>query len=65
MKRDGTTSANKTIRKGEAHSMAKLTEKDILDIRASNIGTMKLAEQYGVNYPYIWRIRTNQVWKHI
>jgi hypothetical protein len=65
MKRDGTTSANKTIRKGQAHPMAKLTEQDILNIRTSDIGTMKLAEQYDLNYSHIWKIRTNKVWKHI
>jgi hypothetical protein len=65
MKRDGTSSANKTIKKGQAHSMAKLTEKDILDIRASDLGTMKLAEKYNVDYTHICRIKSRKLWKHI
>lgn len=65
MKRDGTSSANKTPRKGQAHPMAKLTEKDVLDIRASEEGTMSLARKYGVIYTRIWSIRTRKSWKHI
>jgi hypothetical protein len=65
MKRDGTSSTNKTIRKGQEHSMAKLINQDILDIRASDLGTMKLAEKYGVGYSHIWKIRTMKSWNHI
>jgi hypothetical protein len=65
MKRDGTSTANITIKRGQAHSMAKLTETDVLDIRASKEGTMSLAEKYGVRYTHIWKIRTRRSWEHI
>jgi len=65
MKRDGTTSRPNIIRQGQAHSMAKLTEKDVLDIRASKEGTMNLAKKYCVGYTHIWSIRTRKSWTHI
>jgi len=66
MKRDGTSCANiNRDVKGEKHHKAKLTEKDILDIRASDIGTMRLAEKYNVGYTHICHIRARKIWKHI
>lgn len=52
--------------KGEENSGAKLTEKEVLNIRASiNIPILKLAQQYNVSKTAIERILNRKTWKHL
>lgn len=51
--------------KGEAHGRAKLTEKDVLAIRASVENGAYLAMQYNVTRTTICSIRHRKLWKHI
>ena len=65
--RDGLLGNN--TQKGSAHSQAKLTEKDVLDIRRrfeqGNETKTELAREYGVGQSTIHKIVTRQRWKHI
>ena len=50
---------------GEKHYLAKLTEKDVLEIRASDLTCAKLAMQFGVSLSNISFIRTGKSWRHV
>lgn len=50
---------------GEKHPYVKLTDEDVLAIRASSDSQTKLAEQYGVIQAHISRIKRRVVWTHI
>jgi len=54
-------------RQGENASSSKLTEKEVLEIRAigSSVSAKKLAESYGVNEQCIYKILSRKRWKHI
>lgn len=43
----------------------KLTEKDILDIRSSNLSLIELSKIYKVNHGYISKIKNRKRWTHI
>ncbi len=52
--------------RGEKHSNAKFTKKDIENIRKKakkGISNSSLATQFGTNYKYIWKIINGLVWK--
>ncbi len=51
--------------KGEKHHAAKLTNNQVLAIRASKEGTKALAERYGVSKAAIQKIRRGDTWKHL
>ncbi len=55
--------------KGEKQYFSKLTEKQVLEIRAKYVpikySTCKLASEYSVNSATIYRIITRETWKHI
>lgn len=54
--------------KGERHNRAKLTETQVLEIRAKMDGGASgtvLAEEYGVYYTAIYKIARRELWKHI
>ena len=51
--------------KGVKHGMAKLTEAQVLRIRASRETTRQLAKRYPVNTETIRRIRCNELWRHL
>lgn len=56
------------MRRGSGHSMAKLTEKDVLQIRsiAKQRGDSKfIAEEYGISKSLVNMIRRREVWTHI
>jgi hypothetical protein len=57
--RDGTDN------RGEKNPSAKLTEQDVLDIRASDMTRQQLADKYGVSYQQINDIINRKKWKHI
>lgn len=50
---------------GEMSGQSKLTEADVLAIRASAEGPNAAANRYGVSYSAIYRIRARKVWKHV
>ena len=52
---------------GEANGRAKLTEADILDIRAAQgkIRPSALAKAYGVSRESVWAIQTHKSWRHL
>lgn len=54
-----------TPKKGERHYNAVLTEKDVLEIRASTLKPKEIAMLYNVNLPTIYKILTRQRWGHI
>ena len=59
----------KKKRRGVEHGAAKLTEKDVLAIRAKYIpriySTTRLAAEYKVNRTTIFNIISKKHWKHI
>jgi hypothetical protein len=50
---------------GSTHPNSSLTEKDVLDIRASSESRKTLAFRYHVNYATICDIIWRRTWKHI
>jgi hypothetical protein len=50
---------------GSANHNARLSEEDVLAIRASGAGAGTLAATYGVDRQTIWAIRTGRTWKHL
>jgi len=54
---------------GENHPNAKLTEKDVMEIRRRHqpykVGFGKLAKEYGVDKKLIINIVKRQIWKHV
>lgn len=54
-----------TIKLGQDHPMAKLSENDVLKIRASSKTGRALARDYGVTPSEISAIRRQRVWTHI
>lgn len=59
------------LRRGEAHGRAKLTEADVLAIRARyvwqdrNNGARALSRRYGVSKTTIARIVAGEYWAHV
>ena len=51
-------------RGGSAHH-AKLTEQDVVEIRASLLGYRRLAKLYGVNRCTIGAIKRGETWRHV
>lgn len=51
--------------KGETHPYAKLSERDVIEIRASAERTVDLALKYGVVARTIWAIQSKRTWKHL
>jgi len=51
--------------KGEKHTMSKLTNKDVLNIRASSLSQNKLAAMYHTTQSNISLIRSRAHWAHI
>ncbi len=50
---------------GEKHGMSKLTEDDVLSIRASSETPTILSKRFNISTLTIWEIRTRKKWKHI
>lgn len=51
--------------KGEAHSQAKLTEAEVLAIRATSGVSAQVAEKFGVDASLVRMIRRRAIWRHI
>ena len=50
---------------GESHTHAKLTEKDVIEIRASSDPQRAMARRFGVSDMAISKIKLRKSWKHI
>jgi hypothetical protein len=51
--------------RGSKHSKSKLTEKEVLEIRSSNLTLKELGKNYEVSFSIISRIKRRKMWKHI
>jgi hypothetical protein len=56
---------NSLIQKGEKCHSAKLTEKDVLEIRASDYDAEYLAKKYNISKNTIWYVKRRATWTHI
>jgi hypothetical protein len=54
-----------TLLRGTANPASKLTEADVLVIRASSKRQVDLAQIYGVSQPIISAVRLRKIWKHV
>ena len=50
---------------GTKNAWAKLTEKDVLQIRGSNLSALELSELYGISRSNIYNILGRRTWTHI
>jgi len=51
--------------RGSAHKKAKLTERDIIDIRLDTRLHRIIADAYSVNKALIGRIKARKIWRHV
>lgn len=51
--------------KGSQIGTSKLSEQDVMEIRASTDSTADIAARYGVDKSNIWLIRAGKSWKHL
>lgn len=51
--------------KGEKHGMSKLTEKQVIEIKKSNLSGYQLAKDYNISTQTIYDIRRGKRWRHI
>lgn len=67
--RDMASKGRKVVALGESHGISKLTEPDIVKIRAlyaaGGISLMKLSRRFGVQHSVIRRIVRRELWKHV
>jgi hypothetical protein len=58
---------NDGILQGERHPMARLTEKDVMEIRKmyGRVPSSELAKTYGISRTYIWAIAKKKAWSHM
>jgi hypothetical protein len=52
-------------RAGERHHAAKLTEQDVVAIRASRRSQRDIAAEYGIAVSTVFNILARRIWKHI
>jgi hypothetical protein len=50
---------------GEKSSSSKLTEKDVLNIRANKRTLKEIGDEYGIGFGHIGAIKRKECWKHI
>jgi hypothetical protein len=51
--------------RGSAHHGSKLTEEDVLLIRASSEKSVRLSEKFGITEAAICSIRKGRTWRHL
>jgi hypothetical protein len=51
--------------RGEAHGRSRLTEAEVIAIRADLRGCRRLARAFGVSVSHVVRIRARRTWQHI
>jgi hypothetical protein len=54
-----------TTNEGERHGNAKLTEKDVLEIRASRETLEALSARYNVSISVLSNVRNRKAWRHV
>lgn len=54
-----------TRAEGQRHGMAKLTEADIPEIRASTGTLYDIGNKFGISYSMAGKIRQRKNWKHL
>jgi hypothetical protein len=54
-----------TILRGERNVCAKLTESDVLTIRASTESYRAVARQFGITVRTAWLVRNRRTWTHV
>lgn len=52
-------------KRGEGTKASKLTNNQVLSIRADDRPIKEIAKEYGMTYQGIWYIKKNQNWKHL
>lgn len=57
--------ANKTVERGEAHASSKLTDAQVLAIRADRRRNPAIAAQLGVHRSTIGQIKRGRTWRHL
>lgn len=50
---------------GSSHHQAKVTEKDAIFIRQSDLTARELAKMFNIGYREAWAIKTGRAWKHL
>lgn len=51
--------------KGSKHWNSKLNEEQVKAILKSKKSTKQLAEEYGINYKTMWKIRNRKIWRDV
>lgn len=51
--------------RGSAHGCAKLTDRDVLEIRAASGAQREIADRFGVSRGLVGRIQRGERWKHL
>jgi len=54
-----------SVPRGERHYAARLSEKDVVEIRASSDSARSIADRLGINTNVVYRVRTRRTWKHV
>ena len=62
---DAAAKGRKRPQYGSSSWQAKLTEPDVLKIRASKLGCVALGRTFGISPSHVNNIRKRRVWKHI
>jgi hypothetical protein len=57
--------AHGTLLRGEAVKTSKLSEADVLEIRASSEAPSAIGRRFGINPRHVWRLRKKLQWTHI
>jgi hypothetical protein len=57
--------ANQRIRRGETSGTARLTEKQVREIRADARKQAEIAKDYGVHQSYVSHIKSRRLWAHL
>jgi hypothetical protein len=63
--RDRNQKGREGDRRGILNGRSKLTEQQVLEIRAATGTGQSIAAQYGVNQQMVSRIRLGQAWRHV
>lgn len=58
-------SKNRFSQKGSSHTLSKLKDSDIIDIRNSSLSLSILGNLYGVTKQTIYAVKQNKTWRHI
>lgn len=63
--RHGSKTKPERLKRGSAHHQAKITESDVLDIRASKEPLSALSKRYGMTPTTLSKVRRGLLWRHV